>query len=228
MMSLATSRRVRFVGRHEDPHRRSPGSPCSSISSSTSPATCWCSSAPTSSTSTRTRSMSNPLLPIIEIGAAAGLPVHIYKTVTMFLGNQQRAAGRLRAEEARRPPSRKTLRLVDDDRLRALAAGVPRHSRQGVQGTAPSTSRPAADATSIALEMENFAIPLMVAFYVLSMLVVGSHLWHGVSSAFQSLGVDQPALDAVHPAGRQGARRAASPAASSSSRSGRTSREARS
>ena len=42
-------------------------------------------------------------------------------------------------------------------------------------------------------EMENFSNPLMVAFYVLSMLVVGSHLWHGVSSAFQSLGVDNRA-----------------------------------
>ena len=30
------------------------------------------------------------------------------------------------------------------------------------------------------LEMENFSNPLMVAFYVLSMVVVGSHLWHGV------------------------------------------------
>jgi succinate dehydrogenase / fumarate reductase cytochrome b subunit len=40
------------------------------------------------------------------------------------------------------------------------------------------------------LEVENFSNPLAVAFYVLSMLVVGSHLWHGVSSAFQSLGFD--------------------------------------
>ena len=42
------------------------------------------------------------------------------------------------------------------------------------------------------LEMENLSNPLMVAFYVLSMLVVGSHLWHGVASALQSLGVDHP------------------------------------
>ena len=40
--------------------------------------------------------------------------------------------------------------------------------------------------------MENFANPLMVGFYVLSMVVVGSHLWHGISSAFQSLGADHP------------------------------------
>jgi succinate dehydrogenase / fumarate reductase cytochrome b subunit len=39
--------------------------------------------------------------------------------------------------------------------------------------------------------MENFANPLLVVFYVISMLVVGSHLWHGVASAFQSVGADQ-------------------------------------
>jgi succinate dehydrogenase / fumarate reductase cytochrome b subunit len=44
------------------------------------------------------------------------------------------------------------------------------------------------------LEMENFSNPLTVAFYVLSMIIVGSHLWHGVSSAFQSLGADHPAV----------------------------------
>ena len=37
--------------------------------------------------------------------------------------------------------------------------------------------------------MAVFANPLMLAFYIVSMLVVGSHLWHGVSSAFQSLGL---------------------------------------
>ncbi len=53
------------------------------------------------------------------------------------------------------------------------------------------------------LEMENFANPLMVAFYVISMLVVGSHLWHGISSAFQSLGADKPAWTRfILPAGK--------------------------
>ena len=31
-----------------------------------------------------------------------------------------------------------------------------------------------------------------VAFYFVSMLLVGSHLWHGASSSFQSLGLDHP------------------------------------
>src|SRR5947209_306920 len=42
------------------------------------------------------------------------------------------------------------------------------------------------------LEMENFANPLVVGFYVLSMVVVGSHLWHGISSSLQSVGLDHP------------------------------------
>ena len=32
-----------------------------------------------------------------------------------------------------------------------------------------------------------------VAFYVLSMVVVGSHLWHGIASALQSLGAEPAA-----------------------------------
>src|SRR6478672_2196789 len=34
--------------------------------------------------------------------------------------------------------------------------------------------------------------PLIVGFYVLSMIVVGSHLWHGIASSLQSLGLDHP------------------------------------
>ena len=40
--------------------------------------------------------------------------------------------------------------------------------------------------------METFSNPFVVGFYVLSMIVVGSHLWHGISSALQSLGADHP------------------------------------
>ena len=39
--------------------------------------------------------------------------------------------------------------------------------------------------------MDVFVNPFMVGFYVISMLFIGSHLWHGFSSAFQSLGADQ-------------------------------------
>src|SRR5437763_1023155 len=43
-------------------------------------------------------------------------------------------------------------------------------------------------------EFETLSNPLVVAFYILSMIVVGSHLWHGVASGFQSLGADHPKI----------------------------------
>jgi succinate dehydrogenase / fumarate reductase cytochrome b subunit len=39
------------------------------------------------------------------------------------------------------------------------------------------------------LEVENFSNPLLVAFYLGSLVVLGLHLWHGFWSAFQSLGL---------------------------------------
>ena len=39
---------------------------------------------------------------------------------------------------------------------------------------------------------EVYREPLHVAFYVLSMVVVGLHLSHGLSSAFQSMGLEHP------------------------------------
>ena len=42
------------------------------------------------------------------------------------------------------------------------------------------------------MEVENFSSPLAVAFYVVMMVVVGLHLWHGVASSFQSLGLNGP------------------------------------
>ena len=43
------------------------------------------------------------------------------------------------------------------------------------------------------LQLEVFSSPFYVAFYLVAMGVIFSHLWHGLSSAAQSLGVDHPA-----------------------------------
>jgi len=39
------------------------------------------------------------------------------------------------------------------------------------------------------LVVEEFQSPLLVAWYVLAMVVIGFHLWHGFGSGFESLGV---------------------------------------
>jgi succinate dehydrogenase / fumarate reductase cytochrome b subunit len=41
-------------------------------------------------------------------------------------------------------------------------------------------------------EVEVFSAPIWVAIYVICVLLVGLHLRHGISSAFQSIGVDHP------------------------------------
>jgi succinate dehydrogenase / fumarate reductase cytochrome b subunit len=41
-------------------------------------------------------------------------------------------------------------------------------------------------------EIEIFSAPVWVIVYVVCVLLVGLHLRHGISSAFQSIGADHP------------------------------------
>ena len=131
----------------------------------------------------------NLLIPIIEIGLLAVFLIHIFKTVKMFMQNQSARPVRYQKKMRAGWPSRKsfassTMILSGVWLLLFLVIHV-RVFRYG-----PEYEWPAGGRDLYRLEMETFANPLTVAFYVASMLVVGSHLWHGVSSAFQSLGVE--------------------------------------
>ncbi len=133
----------------------------------------------------------NPLLPIVEIGLLLVFLVHIYKTVKMFLGNRQaRPVGYVEKRNAGRP-SRKSVAsatmIFSGLWLLAFLIVHVKAFRFGVE-----TEWPAGGRDLYRLAMETFHNPLTVAFYILSMIVVGLHLWHGVSSAFQSLGADKP------------------------------------
>lgn len=133
----------------------------------------------------------NPLIPIIEIGLLLIFLIHVYKTVRMFLKNQQARPARYQMKKYAGPPSRKT--LASSTMIFSglwLLVFIIIHVKAFRYGT--EYEWPAGGRDLYRLEMENFANPLTVGFYVVSMLVVGSHLWHGISSAFQSLGVDQP------------------------------------
>src|SRR5262245_3125111 len=131
----------------------------------------------------------NPLIPIIEIGLLVVFLIHIFKTVKMFLQNQSARPVRYQKKTRAGWPSRKsfassTMILSGVWLLLFLVIHV-RVFRYG-----PEYEWPAGGRDLYRLEMETFANPLTVAFYVASMLVVGSHLWHGASSAFQSLGIE--------------------------------------
>jgi succinate dehydrogenase / fumarate reductase cytochrome b subunit len=135
--------------------------------------------------------LSNPLIPVIEIGLVLIFVLHIYKTVTMYLANQQARPAKYVLKKRAGPPSRKT--FASSTMIFSglwLLLFVVIHVKQFKYGTEYQSSAGIRDLYR--LEMENFSNPVLVAFYVVSMLVVGSHLWHGISSAFQSLGADQP------------------------------------
>jgi succinate dehydrogenase / fumarate reductase cytochrome b subunit len=144
----------------------------------------------------------NPLIPIIEIGLLLIFLIHVYKTVRMFLGNQAaRPVGYARKNKAG-PPSRKSFAsstmIVSGLWLLAFIIIHVKAFRYGIEYDWPEGGR-----DLYRLEMENFSNPMMVGFYVLSMLVVCSHLWHGISSGFQSLGLDKPAWTRfILPAGK--------------------------
>ncbi|MBL7796158.1 MAG: succinate dehydrogenase cytochrome b subunit [Saprospiraceae bacterium] len=54
--------------------------------------------------------------------------------------------------------------------------------------TYPGSTHPVKDLYT--LVEESYESPLFVVFYVLSMIVVGYHLWHGFWSSFQTLGLN--------------------------------------
>jgi len=130
----------------------------------------------------------------LELLILAGFLTHIYKTVRMFLANQQaRPVGYELKKRAGRP-SRKTLASTT-----MIASGLWLivflifHVKAFREGWGSNQYEWAAGGRDLyRQEMEIFSNPLLVVFYILSMIVVGSHLWHGISSGFQSLGVDHP------------------------------------
>jgi succinate dehydrogenase / fumarate reductase, cytochrome b subunit len=134
---------------------------------------------------------SNPFIVVVEIGLLLIFLIHVYKTVRMYLENQSARPVSYRMKKYAGDPSRKT--FASSTMIFSglwLLTFIVIHVRAFKYGT--EYEWPAGGRDLYRLEMENFANPLTVGFYVLSMLVVGSHLWHGVSSSVQSLGFDHP------------------------------------
>jgi succinate dehydrogenase / fumarate reductase cytochrome b subunit len=140
-----------------------------------------------------TMEVRNPALPAIEIALLLVFLLHIYKTVTMFLANQSaRPVGYAKKKFAGRP-SRKSIAsstmIVSGLWLLAFLLVHVKAFR-----FSPEYPWPAGGRDLYRQEFETLSNPLVVGFYILSMLVVGSHLWHGIASGFQSLGVDHPKI----------------------------------
>lgn len=137
--------------------------------------------------------ISNPLVPLIEIGLLLIFLTHIYRTVTMYVGNRHARPVAYARKDYAGSPSRKS--IASSTMIVSglwLLAFVVLHVKAFKYGPEYEAAGAAGVRDLYRLEMENFGSPLVVGFYLLSMLIVGSHLWHGVASGFQSLGADHP------------------------------------
>lgn len=145
----------------------------------------------------------NPLLVPVEICLAAVFLLHVYKAVTNWWANRQarpknyyRASRRLFGWGWAGGTSRKSIAsstMIFTGTITLLF--IILHLKQFRFGTEYTVLDPASGNEIRDLyrtEVENFSNLLNVIVYVICMVVVGSHIWHGFSSAFNSLGADHP------------------------------------
>jgi succinate dehydrogenase / fumarate reductase cytochrome b subunit len=133
---------------------------------------------------------SNPLLIVIELLLLLVFLIHIYKAVTMFLANQAARPVNYVQKKSAGYTTRKsfasTTMIVSGLWLLVF---IVIHAKTFREGWGHQYEWPAGGRDLYRQEMEVFRSPLVVAFYVLTMAVVGSHLWHGLGSSLQSLGL---------------------------------------
>lgn len=140
--------------------------------------------------------ISNPLVYVAEAGLIAIFLLHIVKTVAGVLANRAArptsyAVRRWAKAKAPRPRSRKSLASTTMIVTGAITAlFVVSHLVTFKFGAFYQTAEGIRDLYR--LQLEVFSAPGYVIFYLLAMGVIFFHLWHGLSSAAQSLGLDHP------------------------------------
>jgi len=137
--------------------------------------------------------ITNPLIIPIELGLAAIFLLHVYKAITMWIGNKEaRPVAYLTKERAghtsRKSVSSSTMILSG----LFILFFVIVHVKQFKFGSWYLTAEGGDVRDLFKTEAEVFSNPLWVAVYVVATLLVGLHLRHGVASGFQSLGIDHP------------------------------------
>lgn len=137
--------------------------------------------------------ISNPLIVPIELGLLLVFLVHIYKTVTMWMRNKAARPVRYQKKELAGHTSRKSLAsstMIASGLLVMVFVAI--HVKQFKFGTFYLASGSNTVRDLYRTEIEVFRNPLWVAFYVIATLLVALHMRHGISSAFQSLGLEHP------------------------------------
>ena len=138
--------------------------------------------------------ISNPLILVAEGGLVALFLLHIVKTIQMFAANRGARPDRYAASKwakTKNDRSRKTLSsttMILTGTITLLF--VITHLVTFKFGPYYETAEGIRDLYR--LQLAIFSNPGYVAFYLVAMTVIGFHLWHGISSAAQSFGLDSP------------------------------------
>ena len=139
--------------------------------------------------------ISNPLIYLIEAGLVGVFFLHVAKTVAGVLANRAaRPTGYAsrRWAKTKNPRSRKSLAsstMIVTGTIVLLF--VVTHLSTFKFGTYYETGEGLRDLYR--LQLEIFSSPGYVVFYLIAMGVIFFHLWHGISSAAQSLGISRAA-----------------------------------
>ncbi|HEX7086202.1 MAG TPA: succinate dehydrogenase cytochrome b subunit [Vicinamibacterales bacterium] len=137
--------------------------------------------------------ISNPLIIPAELGLLAIFVLHVFKAVRLFLGARRARPTPYAQKQWAGHTSRKswasTTMILSGTFLLLF---VPFHLKTFKYG--PHYEAPGGQRDLFRLVAEVFSDPGYVVFYVVSMVIIGFHLWHGVSSAFQSMGIDRTGL----------------------------------
>lgn len=138
--------------------------------------------------------VSNPLIYVIELGLLGVFVLHIGKAAAGFISNKAarpEAYAVKRWAKTKNPASRKSLAsttMILTGSITALF--VVTHLATFKFGRYYETTDGVRDLYR--LQLEVFSSPAYVVFYMLTMGVIFFHLWHGLASALQSLGISHP------------------------------------
>ncbi|MDF1564510.1 MAG: succinate dehydrogenase cytochrome b subunit [Deltaproteobacteria bacterium] len=150
--------------------------------------------------------VSNPFIYVIEFGMLAIFLFHLFTALANWMNNRD-ARGKTRYYSpawATGGKSRKSFASTSMILTGAvLIVFVILHVGTMKFGWGYTITETPEGIRDLATQMRAaFSSPLVVLAYEVVMVLVGMHLWHGFSSAFQSLGVSHPKLEKVlQPAG---------------------------
>lgn len=137
--------------------------------------------------------ISNPLIIPIEIALLLIFALHVYKTITNYLHNNSARPIGYEKKAYAGHTSRKSIAsstMIFSGLFLLLFVIV--HVKQFKYGAWYQTQSATPIRDLYRLEVEVFQRPLWILFYLLGTFTVGLHLWHGIASGFQSLGLDHP------------------------------------